>query len=296
MFTAHSHLMHRSVSYIALGMFSLLLTACTQLGTTAANSIAYLCSDQVRHADLAYGEAEHQKLDIYTPPADAYSTPRPVILFVYGGSWQKGHKGMYAFAAEAFTSQGYIVAIADYAKYPPARYPRFTQDIARAYAWLENNIASYGGNASQFYLVGHSAGAHIAAMLASNPAFLEAAGSDRSNLKTFAGLSGPYDFEPSDKDIIAIFAPADPLDSAMPATYVDASAPPMLLIHGRKDTIVALTNLTRMQQKIEQAGGTVQTRIYDTADHIDTAAALSIPLRSSYPVLQDVSAFFARHR
>src|SRR6185312_13484382 len=102
------------------------------------------------------GSPYGSKLDVYMPADNASS--HPVIVFFYGGSWKNGSRSDYRFAAEAFTSRGYVVVIPDYIKYPAAKYPAWQLDGAQAVVWVHDNITRYGGDASALFVLGHSAG------------------------------------------------------------------------------------------------------------------------------------------
>lgn len=255
------------------------LAACTEVGFFVVNTQASFSSEHVVKSDVAYGGLDYQKLDVYTPKN--VGKDAPVIVFFYGGGWTDGKKEQYEFAAEPFTSKGYVVVIPDYSKYPEYKYPTFIEDAALATKWVDANISEYGGSANRVALIGHSAGGHIVAMLATNTKYL---GDERSKIKVVVGLSGPYDFVPQEQKYKDIFAPAKEVDGSykggMPATYVDGTQPPMLLIYGKKDDIVAMRNLASMQNAIAEKGGEVEVKIYDDMDHVDTVASLSLIKRN----------------
>jgi acetyl esterase/lipase len=164
--------------------------------------------------DLAYGRNPRQKLDVYTP--DHLTGKAPVILFLYGGSWQTGNKEQYLAFGESFATKGIIVAIADYRVYPEVRYPDFLKDGAAALAYVHAHIAEYGGDPDRIFIAGHSAGAYIAVMLAADPHYLDDAGARLSWVHGVIGIAGPYDFLPlTDPTIITIFGTA-PIRSRSP--------------------------------------------------------------------------------
>ncbi len=145
--------------------------------------------------DIAFGPHPRQKLDIYLPPGPV--SRAPVAFFIYGGSWSSGDKGTYAFAGNAFASRGYVTVVADYRLVPEVQFPSFIEDGAAALATVRRIIGRYGGDAGRLHLVGHSAGAYNAMMLALDPRYLARAGVPRASVRAAAGLSGPYDFLPS---------------------------------------------------------------------------------------------------
>ena len=100
------------------------------------------------------------------------------MIFFYGGSWDSGSKGDYLFVAQALTASGYTVVIPDYRLYPEVRFPAFVEDGAQAVRWTADRVGS-----GKLFVMGHSAGAHIALLLAANTPYLQAAGVDRMKLR-----------------------------------------------------------------------------------------------------------------
>ena len=124
---------------------------------------------------IAYGTDDRQKLDIYAPEGDALA-PYPVLIFFHGGAWRDGEREGYGFLGRAFASRGFVTVIADYRKSPQVRFPAFVDDTAAAIAWVHSNVGKYQGNTDRIFLMGHSAGAHIAMMTALDPRYLKAQG------------------------------------------------------------------------------------------------------------------------
>lgn len=155
--------------------------------------------------DLAYGEDARQRLDVHRP-RDA-AGPSPVVIFFYGGSWQSGEKRHYRFVAQALARHGVMTVIPNYRLSPAAGFPAFVEDGAAAAAWVAARIGAHGGNPTRVFLAGHSAGAHIALLLALDRHYLDEAGFPRAALAGAIGLSGPYDFLPIKRpDIKRVFA------------------------------------------------------------------------------------------
>jgi acetyl esterase/lipase len=239
--------------------------------------------------DLAYGELPRQRLDVYVP--DGLAGPAPVVVFFYGGRWEAGNKGEFRFVGQALAARGLIAAIPDYRRYPEVRFPAFVADGAAAVAWVRNNIAGLGGDPGSLHLMGHSAGAHIAALLALDHRYLAAAGVDRDAVGSFIGLAGPYDFLPLDDPTLeAIFA-ADDMAATQPITFAERTAPPTLLLHGQDDDTVLPANSERLATALAAAGNRAALELYPGLGHIGLVAALAAPLRWLAPVLDDVTAF-----
>ena len=240
-------------------------------------------------ADLPYGDEPRQKLDLYLPLAEG--GPKPVVLFFYGGNWSSGDKAEYLFLGQALASRGFVVAIADYRIYPEVKYPAFLADCAAAARWTFANIGKYGGDPARVSLMGHSAGAYNAMMLALDPEWL---GPDRAKIKSVVGLAGPYDFLPlTDPELKIIFSPAnDDLMRTQPITYADGTAPPLLLVTGRLDQTVSPGNVTRLAARLAAKGAkNVEIERYTLLGHITLIGSFARPLRFVTPVLGDVTSF-----
>jgi acetyl esterase/lipase len=188
------------------GLASTLLSACSPL------ALLNVASDggAERVPDLAYGAHPRQRLDLYRP-RDGRG-PWPVVGFFYGGAWEWGARGDYRFVGHALASQGWMVAVADYRLHPEVAWPAFLQDGAAAVRWLVDHAADHGGDARGLHLMGHSAGAYNAAMLALDARWLRAVDLDPATaLRSWVGLSGPYDFLPLKSDTLkTIFGPDRP--------------------------------------------------------------------------------------
>lgn len=239
-------------------------------------------------ADVAYGEGPRRKLDVYAPK-DLSNLRRPVIVFIYGGSWASGTREGYGFAGRALAAQGFVTFIPDYRLAPEVYFPGFLQDCAAAVKWVRANAARYGGDPERIVLVGHSAGAYNAAMLALDPQWL---GADRKALRGFAGLSGPYDFLPLDGPVpVRTFGKWPRLDETQPIHYAAADAPPMLLLHGGADLTVWPKNSINLDRRLHALGASSRLIVYPGLGHEGMATALSIPFRYRAPVLKDVVDF-----
>ncbi len=268
----------------------LFLASCSRIKIYAVNVLA-LYRGQTLYRDLSYAALPRQKLNVYTPKEKTEEL-RPVIIFFYGGGWETGSKDDYRFVAEPFISNDYVVVVPDYAKYPEFKYPTFVEDGAKAVAWTYQNIKHYGGDPEKIILIGHSAGAHLAGLLATNQDYLANLKVPKEIIRGFVGISGAYDFIPVKQSYVAVFSPiAKNLASGMPATYFKDPTLPVLLIHTRQDEVIDLENITSMQTQAEEYKLNLDVRYYDSLTHIGTIAAFSLPLRSKSSLLSDVLTF-----
>jgi acetyl esterase/lipase len=146
--------------YTALLVLSLLLTSLAHAGSVI---------------DVAYGADPKQRLDVYYP--DPCLQQRcPVVVWVHGGGWRHGdkrHQGAKDIAA-TWTAAGAVVVTLNYRLTPDVVHPAHVQDVASGIAWIHGHISQYGGDPGRTYLLGHSAGAHLVALVATDPRYLDA--------------------------------------------------------------------------------------------------------------------------
>jgi acetyl esterase/lipase len=254
-----------------------------------------------RFVGIPYGPDSRQRADIYLPGTSQTNTGqhpnRPMVVFFYGGSWQSGNRDDYLFVGEALASRGFVVAIPDYRVYPQVVFPGFMRDAAQAVRWASNHAAMYGANPARIYLVGHSAGAQIALLLATDRSWLTDAGLPPHRVAGAVGLAGPYDFLPlSDPTLKRIF-PADVRAMSQPIRFVVGNEPPVFLGVGLRDSTVDPANTERMATKLRDHGDFVEVHHYPTLTHEMTVGILATPLRALSPViriepvLDDITAF-----
>tara|TARA_R110001599_G_scaffold2420_9_gene13070 strand:- start:24637 stop:25485 length:849 start_codon:yes stop_codon:yes gene_type:complete len=279
---------------VFVALSSLLLVACTKAGLEVAN-LPNAFSDTKTIKDIVYGPEPWQKLDVYVP-AHSSTESLPVVVFFYGGSWKDGSKDMYPFVGEIFAKQGYITVIADYSKYPHVKFPTFVEDGAKAVAWTYRHITEYKGNPDRLYVSGHSAGAHIGALVTADKHYLQAEGETPSIIKAFAGLSGPYDFVPYEEDYIDMFGPPENYPNMQVTTFIDGKEPPMLLLWGADDTIVGESNMDKLIAKIETEQGVVESNVYAGVDHVGMLSGFIWFFKSKAPIIDDIIGFFQRYK
>ena len=275
------------ISFILLALTS----ACSQAKFAIVNAPSLTYNGKILK-DIAYGDQERQKLDIYIPETEAKSLP--VIVFFHGGRWSFGSKDQYKFVGMTLSQQGYIVVMPNPRLYPQVKHPIFAQDGAQAVAWVHNNIGEYSGN-DKLYLSGHSSGAHIAGLITANEALLQPYDLNPNTIiNAFAGISGPYDFEPEEPDLKDMFGPPSEYPNMQVTTFIEGNEPPMLLIYSDQDETVHIRNLELLKAGIEEEGGQVETQIYLKGDHIDAIAALSWVNPAGLSVAEDMNAFFEK--
>lgn len=241
--------------------------------------------------DLAYGPLQRHRLDVFTA---AGRPAGPIVLFFYGGSWSSGERRLYEFVGTALAARGLTTVVADYQLYPEVRHPSFVEDAALAYGWVDRHLARAGEKRRPVVLMGHSAGAHIAALLAVDPGHIAAAAPEAGRPSGLVGLAGPYAFDPTTwEETAAIFAPAAATaERARPIAFVGRARPiPTLLAVGGRDRTVHPFNARDFAAALEAAGGVVRLVTYRGVGHVGLITAFAKPLRWRAGVVGDVTAF-----
>ena len=279
------HPLWRSIVLVLLAF----LPACSPLALVNIT----VPEDTYRHVkNIAYGAKPQQKLDIYKPSKQRHDT---VVMFLYGGSWKRGHRSNYRFVGEAFASRGFVTVIPNYRVYPEVQFPRFIEDAAAAVGWVRRHIGKHGGNLKKVVLIGHSAGAHIAALLALDPRYLKAAGVSQNFIAGIVGLAGPYVIDPSQYwSIRPIFETAKNPRNISSINFVHSNTPPMLLLHGAEDNFVDAENSRVLAQRLQKVGSSATYISFANTGHVGVLLALASPFQGSVPVLEKTVAFLER--
>jgi acetyl esterase/lipase len=245
-----------------------------------------------RHEGLLYGFAPHQRLDVYRP---RHARGAPLIVFFYGGSWQRGSRDLYPFLGASLAAQGIVTVVPDYALFPPARFPEFLQDSAHAVAFACKHAREWGADPERIVLMGHSAGAYNAAMLTFDPQWLAAEGlSAQRDIAGLVGLAGPYDFLPIRGRILQRIFGGASRPETQPISFVTGREAPALLIAAKRDTLVDPANSERLAAKIREKGGRAEARLYPRVNHYTLIGSFAPALRVLAPTIREVTDFIWR--
>lgn len=277
--------------WIALPIVLLVFAVgCSSLKPTAVlNSV--IPSGSYNLDQYTYGQGQRQSLDVYQPKQ---ASNKPPIVFVYGGAWKQGDKRDFEFVAHALTGLGHTVIVPNYRLYPSVRFPAFVNDVADAIRYTELNAQSVLGKPmNSFILMGHSAGAHTAALLATDRSYLNQRGVRARSVGLIA-MSGPYDLPLNDAEVKPIFAGAS-AQKAKPTVNVYAGMPPTLLLHGQSDKRVLPFHTQRFTEALQRAGNPVTTRFYPGIDHVRIVASLAAPLRRLSGSYNDIRGFLGQY-
>ena len=156
---------------------------------------------RVSYYDGSDADRVRHRLDLFLPKG---RTDYPVVVLVHGGAWVIGDNrccGLYSTVGVYLASQGIGVVMPNYRLSPTVKHPEHITDVARAFAWTKAHIREYGGNPNQLFLVGHSAGGHLAALLATDESYLKAQGCQRQDIHGVIGVSGVYRILPGKTEI-----------------------------------------------------------------------------------------------
>ena len=286
----HFHASKLTLAFATAAAVLLCLAACSPLGTLNA---VIPGGSYTSINDVAYGGLARQRLDIFRPSTAAPAAGWPVVVFFYGGSWNRGEKADYKFAGEALASRGVLTLVADYRLYPEVRYPDFLKDSALAVAYGLKEAAGLGGDAKRVFVMGHSAGGYNAAMLALDARWLGEIGRKPSELAGFIGLAGAYEFLPmTNPDAQPVFFHPNYPPNTQPIEFASSLSPRIFLGAARKDSLIdPQRNTAALATKLTAAGVPVTLKMYDGVSHITLVASLARPLRFLAPTLDDIVAF-----
>lgn len=235
-----------------------------------------------------FGDHARYRYDLFEPPPSTGA--RATALFIYGGSWATGERGCYAHVGTALAMNGIRTVIADYRLYPTVSFPGFVEDIARAFAYTARRHATGG---QRPIIIGHSAGAHIGALICGDERYLEIAGAGDLAPSAFVGISGPYVFDPTTWPTTHhIFTTTrDAPNRARPIMFARRDFPKTLLIHGGRDRLVTPNASEIFHNALLAAGARSELRIYPHLAHVGPIAVIARPMRWLAPVLRTVSTF-----
>jgi arylformamidase len=211
------------------------VVACLLVATTA-----YAADPQV-HRDLPYtgSKNERQTLDVYAP---AEGKGHPVVFWIHGGGWQAGDKGEVQEKPRAFVDKGFVFVSVNYRLLPEATIKQMAGDVAKAIRWTHDHAEDYGGDPDTIFVMGHSAGAQLAALICTDDRHLKAEGLSLSLIKGCVPVDGDtYDVpmqiqtvEQRRADIYRRkFGDSESQKDLSPVTHVakGKDIPPMLILH-----------------------------------------------------------------
>ena len=246
-------------------------------GLALLNGLARLGSYEL--AEVQSSESSQLKADYYFTSND-----RPTVFFFHGGNWRSYRKEDYRFVADTLGSIGANTVIPDLLKYPEYRFSTILEAAAKSLDYLVDYLNLNG----DIFVMGHSSGAQIAALIALDSGLSKF----RARLRGMIGLSGPYDFFPfSDEDHWDLFGPEADFPRSQPVNYVTPSAPELYLLHGAVDARVRRGNSKSLMEKQLEAGGKASREVYSDMGHADTILSFSRLHRRKNALVRDIQYF-----
>lgn len=301
----------KTVSFLALLSVlatSLLSTGCTvveHVGITLLYKRAPLPDAQVKY-DVPYVDHSllaEQRLDLFLPKGVNW----PVFIFVHGGNWDAGDKGLRVGGADVYdnigrfyAARGIGVAVINYRLQPKVNWREQVKDVAAATVWVHAHIAEYGGNASRIFLGGHSAGAQLACRVALDPKPLAEQGLTPSIISGVISVSGAgldvadqktYDLGAKRSYYTARFGDSRPRETweqeASPVTYVTSNAPPFLILYAAGETRALQRQSQRLREVLENEHVSNRLVVVPGQSHARMVLTLSRPDRTSADAILD---------
>jgi len=250
---------------------------------------------------LAYGSDPLQQLDLYYPKDHTNEQSRPLVVFVHGGGWKRGDKGNATgqFKAPHYTGQGYVFASINYRLVPKATVEQQAADVALALKYLLAEYKKLGIDPSRVVIMGHSAGAHLVALVGTDEQYLKGAGLSFANIDGVLPIDGAaYDVPRQIADggnfmndtYVQAFGTDPARQRALSPTFRAQSpnAPAFLLIHvQRKDGIAQNIEL---EAALRKGGTQVERRDFPGTGlqgHAEINRSLGDPAYAATPVVDD---------
>jgi acetyl esterase/lipase len=280
----------RGGARFALLICALLLGGCADVFFATVGTVAG-AANVIEHDRIEFDAEHHLDLDLYLPST---ATHAPVVVFFYGGSWVAGKRRWYRYVGDALASNGVIAIVPDYRKYPDVQFPSFMHDAARAVAWAREHAAEFGGDSRRLFVMGHSAGGQIAALLACDKRYLATTDLTPRDLAGMIGVAGAYAFLPFVDDEAAIFGnDARGRYDSQPINFVDGDEPPMLLLQGTSDDEVPPHNAEVMAERAQAMDGDAVLKLYPGVGHSSILLSFARGHHAHISVLQDTLDFIA---
>ena len=244
-------------------------------------------------------EPNFTSLDIYTPLTGENF---PVIVFIHGGTWVLGNKGMINEKIISFVKESYVYVSINYRLSPDIQHPIHAVDVAKAVVWVYEHISDYGGDARNIFLLGHSAGGHLSALIALDKQYLENLGFSNKILRGVIGLdSAAYhlptliESEPENYYLfeMAFSNNSEIWEKASPINYTDKinSSPPFLLIYAGDREVSKKVNLA-FYEALKKSGHEVDLYYAPDKNHVSIERDLG---KSEDITIKSIFRFVSKH-
>ncbi|RIV23804.1 alpha/beta hydrolase [Fibrisoma montanum] len=222
-------------------------------------------------------------LDVYSPRKQS-ATPYPVVVFIHGGSWNSGRKNLYTFIGRRLAKQGVVAVIINYQLAPTVEVPAMVDDCARAVLWTRQHIADYGGDPNRIYVMGHSAGGGLAALLTVKDSVFSRLGVDRNPISG-AILDDPAGLDmfdyltkmeyPNDEQYLVPFGKDPAVWRQVSALYhLTSDAPPILMYAGERTYPSIASSTRKFEKRLQELGIRHEFKVLPGKKHIPMVTQL----------------------
>lgn len=267
--------------------FSVMLLFCLFCSFAEVKAKTYKVKNQ---KDIPYNTGKNanpkEKLDVYYPEGVSNA---PVLFFIHGGAWKKGDKSRYQHIGRYFAKNGIVTVTVSYRLSPEFKHPAHIDDVASAFAWTHKNIGKYGGDPDRIFVSGHSAGGHLAALLALDEKYLKKYGLSSKNIRGTIPISGIYYIgklnlpggklakNASIEKVNEMFNDAFGKDDtkweeASPIKYVHKDTPPMLILYGDKEPLYLRIQGDSLIKALNRAGAPAKLEVLKGETHLSEMA------------------------
>ncbi|MDA0785254.1 MAG: alpha/beta hydrolase [Proteobacteria bacterium] len=215
--------------------------------------------------NFAYGDDPYQEVALF----EAANPNGTVLAFMHGGGWVNGYKEWVTFMAPALNAAGITFVAIGYRLGPTHKWPTGPRDVAAALKWINDNIASHGGDPTRVFIAGHSAGGHYATWMAVRDDWQAMVGLPAGFIRGALPISGVYDFTPGNGMPMhpQVLADDGSDDEDASPLFTIARTPPFFLTWADADLPALLPQAEKMAAALRDAGSDVTTLILEGTDH-----------------------------
>ena len=233
--------------------------------------------------DIPYADGgDQQKLDLYLPEKKGFTA----VVFTYGGGWHTGSRKSVTPIGQKLQSLGYGCALLSHRLSPKDKFPAQIEDVAAGFAWVKRHIADKGGDSERVFLVGHSSGAHLSLLLATDPKYLAKHKLAPQDIAGVVGLSTPVDLGPrkdgkgfgdalmGGRGADAFSRDTAVMKDASPISHISKDLPPVLLIVGERDFPMLEADAKEFVERAKEQKTTATSFVTKGRDHMGVVRAL----------------------
>ncbi|MCE7068042.1 alpha/beta hydrolase [Dyadobacter sp. CY326] len=270
---------------IILGAFLLTLAGCSFKRISRTKEIVYQPGEK---------SISEQHLNIFAPKK--HDKPHDVIVFVHGGNWNSGKKSQYSIIGNHWAKTGVVYVIIDYPLSPSANYDAMAESTARSVKWVKENIAQYGGNPDRIFISGHSAGGHLAALIAIDDQYFKNIGIENPFAGTIlidaAGLDMygylmEEKFAAGNTYLNTFTNNPETWKKATPLYHLHPSMPPMIIYRGGKSYPSIIASNEKFIKALKNYAPGTPYHIQKSKKHIPMITQFFNPWNGRYDEILD---------